>query len=189
MPEVTIPAPCALTVLKTYATEKGVPICLHENKFFRMMFNGYYHYLDGVRYGRGVCTVPVFENGDLLLVRLRRAPAIGFSVEFPRGGVEADEDYAQAALRELGEEPGYALAPSTATYLGKVGADTATLNGTRPVYLVRIPDVALQGAFDTEEIDLPFRISREDFVTKIREGHIVDGITLASWARALAHGG
>lgn len=72
-------------ILKTYKTEKGIPICLHENKFFKMMFNGYFHYLDNVRFGNAVATVPMFENGDLLMVRLRRAPEIGYSLEFPRG--------------------------------------------------------------------------------------------------------
>lgn len=167
--------------LKTYATEKGTPICLHENKFFRMMFNGYYHYLDAVRFGRGVATVPVFENGDLLLVRLRRAPAIGFSVEFPRGGVDADEGYAQAAARELAEETGFHVEAPQLQRLGKLGADTATINGTMEVYRVTIPDSAFQGTYDTEEIDVPMRVSRAQFEEMVREGVIVDGITLAAW--------
>lgn len=179
--------PSPLTIIKDYATEKGVPICLHENKFFRFMFNGYYHYLDGVKFAKCVVTVPVFENGDVLVVRLRRAPAIGFSLEFPRGGVDPQEQEALAALRELSEETGYTLPESSATYLGCVGADTATINSTSPVYLVRIPDSAMQGSFDTEEIDTPFRLSREEFVHKIRNCEIVDGLTLAAWALALAH--
>ena len=167
-----------------YTTEKGVPICLHENRFFRMMFNGYYHYLDPVRYPRGVALVPIFENGDLLMVRLRRAPNIGFSLEFPRGGVDDGESLAEAATRELSEETGYAISADQAQALGRIGADTATLNTTTDVYRVTIPDSALQGAYDVEEIDVPIRISRAQFEAKVRAGEIVDGITLASWALA-----
>jgi ADP-ribose pyrophosphatase len=170
--------------LKTYSTEKGDPVCLHENKFFKMMFNGYYHYLDAVRFARGVATVPMFENGDLLLVRLRRAPAIGFSVEFPRGGVDADEEFANAAARELSEETGYQVDAAGLQRLGTVGADTATINGTMEVYRVRIPDSAFQGAYDAEEIDVPMRVTRAQFEEMVRTGKIVDGITLASWTLA-----
>lgn len=171
-------------VLTAYTTEKGVPICLHENKFFRMMFNGYFHYLDAVRYGQGVATVPVFENGDLLLVRLRRAPAIGFSLEFPRGGVDQGESTITAAARELSEETGYSVGPEQVRFLGRIGADTATLNSLMDVYQVIIPDSVFQGAYDTEEIDLPMRVTRAQFENMVRAGEIVDGITLASWTLA-----
>jgi ADP-ribose pyrophosphatase len=152
-----------------------------------MMFNGYYHYLDPVRYARGVALVPVFENGDLLMVRLRRAPVIGFSLEFPRGGVDDGESLADAATRELSEETGYAIAADQAQSLGRIGADTATLNATTDVFRVTIPESALQGAYDTEEIDVPMRISRTQFEAKVRAGEIIDGITLASWALATMH--
>lgn len=175
-------------VLKTYSTEKGVPVCLHENKFFRMMFNGYFHYLDPVRYGKGVATVPVFPNGDLLMVRLRRAPAIGFSIEFPRGGVDKDESLSTAAVRELSEETGYAVPESAATHIGRIGPDTATINGLTDVFLVQVPDTALPGVFDTEEIEQPLRVSLADFERMLQTGAIVDGISLASWALALASG-
>jgi 8-oxo-dGTP pyrophosphatase MutT (NUDIX family) len=176
--------PAAMThdINKTYSTEKGVPIKLHENKMFTVLFNGYYHYLEFNKYGRGVVMVPTFSNGDLLLVRLRRAPNIGFSVEFPRGGVEAHETLEGAAARELSEETGFEVPLSAVTFLGKLGPDTATLNGLSDVFSVRIHDDALQGQYDTEEIDKPFRVSAAAWTQMIRDGVIVDGTSLAAWA-------
>lgn len=168
--------------LKQYTTEKGTPICLHENKFFKMMFNGYYHYLDNVRFAKGVASIPVFENGDLLMVRLRRAPNIGFSLEFPRGGVDENESLEKAMVRELSEETGYNISQDKVKCLGKVGPDTATINGTIDVYLVTIDNDILQGKYDKEEIDLPIRVSYKDFKEKVKNGEIIDAITLSSYA-------
>lgn len=174
--------------LTAYSTEKGVPLCLHENKFFRMMFNGYFHYLDPVKYSKGVATVPVFPNGDLLMVRLRRAPAVGFSIEFPRGGVDPAETLESAAVREVAEETGYAVPEGAAVHLGRIGPDTATLNTLTDVFLVPIPEATKAGAFDAEEIEQPMRVSRAQFEQMLRAGEVVDGISLASWALALSRG-
>lgn len=170
-----------LHVIKEYSTEKGVPICLHENKFFRMMFNGYFHYLDPIRYGRGVITVPRFANGDLILVRLRRAPALGFALEFPRGGVEEGESLEDGAARELLEETGYSADLADVRCIGKVAADSATLNGATPVYWVPLQEGRAPGAFDTEEIDSVLRVSQAQFEEMVRQGEIFDGQTLAAW--------
>lgn len=173
--------PQPLHTVKAYSTEKGVPICLHENKFFRMMFNGYYHYLDPVRYGRGVITVPLLPNGDLVLVRLRRAPALGFCLEFPRGGVEENESLEEGAVRELWEETGFDAVPGATASLGKVAPDSATLNGATPVLLVPLQERAQAGAFDTDEIDSVLRVTPAQFEAWIADGTIVDGMTLAAW--------
>lgn len=168
-------------ILKDYSTTKDNPICLHENKFFKMMFNGYFHYLEGVRFNQAIATVPFFENGDLLMVKLRRAPQIGFSLEFPRGGVDINESLTAATMRELKEETGYSVDSKDLTYLGKVAPDTATLNYTIDVYKIIIPDHIIQGDYDNQEIEQPVRISVQEFKEKVRNGEIIDGITLACW--------
>jgi ADP-ribose pyrophosphatase len=168
-------------VIKDYVTEKDVPICLHENRFFRMMFNGRFHYLDAVKYGRGVVIVPRFANGDLLLVQLRRAPAIGLSWEFPRGGLDEGETVQQGAARELLEETGYAVEPESLRFLGRVGPDTATINGLMDVYQVDIADNVAAGTFDTEEIERPVRMCEQEFAGHVIGGDIVDGMSLAAY--------
>jgi ADP-ribose pyrophosphatase len=171
-------------IVKDYSTERGVPICLHENRFFKMMFNGQFHYLDPVKYARGVVMVPQFANGDLLLVQQHRAPAIGVSLEFPRGGVDPNEDEAVAAVRELSEETGFTLATDSAVYLGEIAADSATLNGLMGAYYIRIPEEAQAGSFDTNEISAVVRVSHEQFQTMVRDGRINCGLSLAAYAQA-----
>ena len=51
--------------------------------------------------------VAVTERDEVVLVRQWRQPLGAFTLESPSGGVEAGEDPAQAARRELLEEAGY----------------------------------------------------------------------------------
>lgn len=168
-----------------YSTEKGIPLCLHQNRFFKMIFNGYFHYLEPVKYAKGVLIVPRFSNGDFLLVRLQRVPSVGLSIEFPRGGVEPDEPLELAAVRELSEETGYDLSADSVMSLGRLAAETATVNGLMDVFAVHIPDTAQMGEFDTEEIDKPMRVSEAEFKRMIIAGEIVDGMTLAAYSMLL----
>lgn len=159
-------------------------ICLHENEYFRLMRSPRYQFLEGVKYPKGAVAVPVFPNGDILLVRLERVPRFGSSLEFPRGGVERGEPASLGAVRELAEETGYQADVKMATYLGEFGADTGILNTTLEAYLIKLQDNTPQLAFDENEIIEPVRLSQEMFLQKVLNGEIRDGITLAAWALA-----
>lgn len=169
-------------IAKDYSTEKGLPLKLHENKFFSVIYNGYYHYVEYNKVGGGAVVIPRFDNGDLLLVRLRRAPVFGFSLEFPRGGVNIGESLKAGALRELSEESGYSLDTDAAHFLGTIGPDTATLNSANHVFLVDIPAGAVQGAYDTEEIEKTLRVSMVGLKQLVKDNSIQDGQTLAALA-------
>lgn len=54
-----------------------------------------------------VLTIPVLPDGRLVMVRQFRPARGGFTLEMPAGGVDDNEDPAQAARRELLEETGY----------------------------------------------------------------------------------
>src|SRR5262249_52666278 len=54
-----------------------------------------------------VSIAPVAESGQFVLVRQYRHGIDAMSLEFPGGIIEAGEDPAAAARRELGEETGY----------------------------------------------------------------------------------
>lgn len=156
-----------------------LPKILHENRIFRVSFNGYYHYLD-FKFPAGAIVIPRFNNGDLLLVRLRRAPNIGYSVEFPRGGVEQGETPEEGASRELCEETGYRVALPDLVHLGQVGPDTATINGFNQVYLAEIPEGAEPASYDTEEIDSLLRVSLAQLNAMVVRDEITCGQTLAA---------
>jgi ADP-ribose pyrophosphatase len=60
-----------------------------------------------VRHGGGVAIVPITSDGDVLLVRQYRHATGGWLTEIPAGTLEAGEDPATCAARELEEETGY----------------------------------------------------------------------------------
>lgn len=55
---------------------------------------------------RAVGVLPLFDNGDTVLVGQHRLPAQDYSWELPEGGAPLDEDPLDAARRELREETG-----------------------------------------------------------------------------------
>ena len=57
--------------------------------------------------GGFAAVVALTEGDDVVLVRQWRQPLGRFTLELPSGGVEAGEDAAEAARRELLEEAGY----------------------------------------------------------------------------------
>lgn len=61
-----------------------------------------------VYYPSSVCVVPVDPQQNVMLVRQFRKTANRFLMEVPAGKMEPGEDPAEAALRELREETGYA---------------------------------------------------------------------------------
>ena len=60
-----------------------------------------------VEHGEAVAIVPIDGAGQVLLVRQYRKPIEQALLEIPAGGVDADEDAATCAGRELQEETGY----------------------------------------------------------------------------------
>jgi 8-oxo-dGTP pyrophosphatase MutT (NUDIX family) len=162
------------------------PLLLHQEAFLKIFYNGQYHYVEYSHSDEGALIIPRFANGDLLLVCLQRAPAFGRSLEFPRGGVERGEDARAGAIRELREETGYRVANESASYLGKVGGDTATLNHYAHVFLIDLAEGAQQDKYDTDEVDSLRRVTMEELKALIRDNSIVDAHTLAAFAMLLA---
>ena len=56
---------------------------------------------------RAIGILPLFDNGDTLIVGQYRYPLKQYSWEIPMGGAPAGEDNLQCAQRELKEETGY----------------------------------------------------------------------------------
>lgn len=166
---------------KQYTTPNGVPLKLHENKRFSVYYNGNYHYPEYADTPSGAVVIPRFLNGDFLLVQQRRAPVFGDSIEFPRGGIELGESPEHGARRELGEETGYQVYPKSVTFLGVLGADTATVNGFNHVFLVDIPDDAERVEFDSNEISRLLRVTPAELRDLVRDNRIFDGQTLAAY--------
>ena len=72
--------------------------------------NGHESKREIVGHRGAVCIVPVKADGTILLVRQFRLAAGKVLLEIPAGTLEAGEDPADCAARELEEETGYAAA-------------------------------------------------------------------------------
>ncbi len=69
--------------------------------------DGSIHKRELISHPGGGVIVPVFDNGDVLLVRQYRYPHKIFVLEAPAGKLEPNEDPLDCAKRELLEETGY----------------------------------------------------------------------------------
>lgn len=140
---------------------------------------------DAVDHPGAVAILPVFENGDLLLIRNRR-PIVGEILwEVPAGLLEKDEKLLAAAHRELLEETGYtahSMEPLTAFY-SSPGFSNEVL------FSFLAQDLSFQGQQleDDEDIE-PKKVPLEQALQMIINGLVHDGksvTTILYYALAL----
>ena len=80
-----------------------------------------------------VCILPVTTNNEVVMIRQYRHPLRHTILEIPGGFVDPNEDYVEAAKRELLEETGYAfdaIAP-----LGRTAANPGLLDNYTSLYV------------------------------------------------------
>lgn len=141
----------------------------------------------------GVVIVPMGPDG-LAFVPTYRYPIGEVSLEFPRGGCEADEDPAVAAVRELREETGFACAPSALRPLGVIHAETGLIESDVHVFAAEVHPTGSAGAPSAaepeamESVAEPVWASRTEVVKWLQSGSVTCGVTLAALALAIADG-
>jgi ADP-ribose pyrophosphatase len=123
-------------------------------------------------------TIPVTEEGKILLVKQYRYLTDKASIELPCGGVKHDQKDEDAARAELVEETGYSCQK-----LKRVGR-FIPYNGLSDefctVFIAR--KLSFEGASpdDTEQIEI-LSASPDEIDAMIQRGKIVDGMTIAGW--------
>jgi ADP-ribose pyrophosphatase len=126
--------------------------------------------------GGFAAVVPVTSGGDVVLVRQWRQPLGASTVELPSGGVDAGEDPAQSAGRELFEETGYRA--QGLEHLASV--HTSTGRSTEVCHLFRCVAVRDERGPRPEStefirvVELPFG----EAVRMVSEGGITDAATV-----------
>lgn len=123
----------------------------------------------------GAAVLPVFSNGDVLLVEQFRYPMRRALLELPAGKIETGELPEETAVRELEEEVGY-----RAGRLEKLGAFYTTpgfCTELLHLFLARDLQPGRSGGDEDEEL-LVHRYSLNELHRLVRLGEIVDAKTL-----------
>ncbi|MFJ6718687.1 NUDIX hydrolase [Streptomyces sp. NPDC091259] len=139
----------------------------------------------------GVVIVPTGRDGFAFVPTYRYSIG-GVSLEFPRGGCEADEDPIVAAARELREETGFDCAPSALRPLGVIHADTGLIESDVHVFTAEVRPTGSAGSRPAaepeamESVAEPIWASRTEVAQWLQSGTVTCGVTLAALALALA---
>jgi ADP-ribose pyrophosphatase len=125
-----------------------------------------------VEHSGAIAVVPLDADGNVLLVRQFRLPTGGTLLEVPAGGIEAGEDPAVAAGRELAEEIGFVPGKLTALYEAYVapGYCTEKIWGYLAEDLTPAPDAHTDVDEFVETVPLPL----DDALAAISDGRIKD---------------
>ena len=113
-----------------------------------------------------VCVVPILPDGSVLLIREFRYPLNSWTIAFPAGLLEPDEDLITCVDRELHEETGFRvrseLGEMAVRPLPQAGYSSMGMSG-ESVQIV-IAYVERDGEASPEPIELiePFVLARED---------------------------
>lgn len=73
-----------------------------------------------------VAIIPIFDNGDILMIREYRYPLNDYVWAFPAGLIDPGEDYETAAIRELKEETGINVKRIIRSYAGGFSSEGMT---------------------------------------------------------------
>lgn len=125
--------------------------------------------------------VPLFENGDVMLLEQYRYPVREVCLEVPAGKIDSGEHHATTAERELLEETG--LKAEQMMYIGPFYPGVGYSDEVIHVYIAKglsqHPD-----NMDDDEFVLPKRMPFSEAIAKIATGEIKDGKTIICLMRA-----
>ena len=129
----------------------------------------------------GACAVvPMFGNGDCVLIQQFRYPAQQLFWEVPAGKIDFDEDPLSTASRELEEETGYRA--EQLTYIGHFYPAIGYADEIIHIYLA---EGLTQGAQNTDQDEFLsiYRVPFEEALSMIDSGEINDAKTISSIIR------
>ncbi len=132
---------------------------------------------DLVDHKGAVAVVAVREDQKIVMVRQYRPALDRFTLEIPAGGIEPQEDWKDAAARELEEETGYRC--NSIELLYHLQTTVAFTNERIGVYLATGLSEVAQKLDEDEFIQIEY-YSIEELEQMIFEGVIEDGKTISS---------
>ena len=139
-----------------------------------------------IRHPGAVVVVPVLDDGRVLMVRQYRYAVDAVVLELPAGKLDAGEDPAACAARELAEETGHR--PGVLRPLGVFHAAPGFSDETLHAFFATDMEPATGAAPDADEIIEAVIFSLEDVRSMVAAGEIHDAKTLAAICLADAKG-
>jgi len=137
-----------------------------------------------VKHVGAVCIVPVTDEGDVILERQYRYAVGEILTEIPAGKLNsADEDPAEAALRELKEETG--AVPAELIDMGIYYGSPAIVGEKIHMYMARGLTFGERNLDEDEFLDV-VRMPLCEAVREVLVGNVPDGKTQAAILRAAA---
>jgi ADP-ribose pyrophosphatase len=158
-----------------------VPQILAEGRFVRLMSYGGWEWAERTNASAAVVVVAVTEKRQLLLVEQYRIPLGRRVIELPAGLVgdraeSKEEDWAEAARRELLEETGYEAV--SIDYLADGPSSAGLTNEVFTLLLaMNVRQVGPGGGDETEDIQVhAVPIDQVDawLASRRNEGHMID---------------
>lgn len=137
-----------------------------------------------IKHVGAVCVVPITDEGEVLLERQYRYAVDEILTEIPAGKLDsADEDHAEAALRELREETG--AIPKNLIDMGIFYGSPAIMGEKIHMYMATGLTFGERNLDDDEFLDV-FRMPLDEAVNEIMAGRMPDGKSQAAILRAAA---
>lgn len=134
-----------------------------------------------VKHPGASAVVPVFEDGTIMLLQQFRYPPNKTFIEVPAGKIDAGEDRATTAERELYEESGLKC-----EQLKEVGSFYPAIGYADEIIYVYVGWALTEEAqsVDDDEFLLKYRIPFSKALEMIKTGEISDGKTICSLIQA-----
>ncbi len=124
-------------------------------------------------------TVPVTDEGKLILVRQYKHGIGQIMIEFPAGYLNKGETVEQAARRELSEETGREVIKLIS--LGKVVHSPTKETGVLSLFLAKVGETEIVMDHDDNEEIETLELTPQDVLDKIRSGEIWATGTIAAF--------